>query len=280
MITHAHVRGMRTASLLVLLAASAGRAAAQAPPSSAPWNFSAGVGAIVAPTHAGSDEVRVLPFPLVQVTYRDRAYLGPSASGLGAALGVRLVHTPRMGVAAEVGMMENRPADRADVLAGTTSRDVLGTVGMSFSYRVGPIESTLSATHGLNDGSGLLGRARLGVTHMLGQRLIASLDGSASFATARQMRREFGVTASESLRRIALIAAGDPRLRPDEGRAYSPDGGLTQIGTSLSLTYLLSQHFALFGFGGADRLSDEAAASPLVRERAQFSGGLGMMWRP
>ena len=271
---------LRATLIPILLVTTTAALRAQAPPPGPAWQVSAGVGALVAPTHVGSDELRVLPFPIVAVTYRDRVYLGPSASGLGGGLGVRLVHTQRMDVAAEVGMLENRPADRSDVLAGTANRDVLGSVGASLSYRAGPVESTLSVTQGINDNGGLVGRARVGYTRMLGQRLIASLDGSASFANARQMRREFGVTESESIRRMALIAAGDPRLRPDEGRSYRPGADLTQIGTSMSLTYVLTQQVAVFGFGGADRLSDEAAASPLVRERAQFSGGLGLIWRP
>jgi outer membrane scaffolding protein for murein synthesis (MipA/OmpV family) len=33
------------------------------------------------------------------------------------------------------------------------------------------------------------------------------------------------------------------------------------------------------GFAGVERLSNEAAASPLVRRREQFAGGLGLGFR-
>jgi hypothetical protein len=40
--------------------------------------------------------------------------------------------------------------------------------------------------------------------------------------------------------------------------------------------YLLNRRWSLVGFGGLDPLSDGATASPLVRRREQFSGGLGL----
>jgi outer membrane scaffolding protein for murein synthesis (MipA/OmpV family) len=131
----------------------------------------------------------------------------------------------------------------------------------------------------MNDGAGLLGSARLAFTQALGSRVIATAGVGATFANARQMRWDFGVTQAEASRRQALIAAGDDRLRADEGSAYEPKGGLRNLGASLSLVFLVSRHWALVGFGGADRLSDEAAASPLVRRREQYSGGLGLSYR-
>jgi outer membrane scaffolding protein for murein synthesis (MipA/OmpV family) len=94
------------------------------------------------------------------------------------------------------------------------------------------------------------------------------------------MRREFGVTELEATRRQALIAAGDDRLDPDDGLSYRPDGGLRHVGASLSIMYPMSQRWSLIGFGGVDRLSNEAAAdSPLVRRREQFTAGLGLGYR-
>jgi len=43
--------------------------------------------------------------------------------------------------------------------------------------------------------------------------------------------------------------------------------------------YPVSQRWSVIGFGGVDRLSDEAADSPLVRRREQFMGGVGLGFR-
>jgi outer membrane protein len=92
------------------------------------------------------------------------------------------------------------------------------------------------------------------------------------------MRREFGVTQAEAARRQALIDAGDDRLEADEGVAYRPHGGLRHIRASLSLGYPLSTRWSVIGFGVLDRLIGQAAGSPLVRDKEQFAGALGVAY--
>jgi outer membrane scaffolding protein for murein synthesis (MipA/OmpV family) len=206
------------------------------------------------------------------------SYLAPSTTGFGIALGAYALRTPRLSLAGEVGVQDSRPASRTDALAGTDDRDRVATVGASLGYRAGPAEARVGVSRGLNDGAGFLGTARFALTRPFG-RLIATAGVGATFADGRQMRREFGVTELEATRRQALIAAGDDRLDPDDGLAYRPEGGLRHVGASLSLMYPVSHRWSVIGFGGVDRLSDEAADSPLVHRREQFMGGLGLGYR-
>ena len=75
---------MRTTIIAgLILALAAARLEAQAAPVSPAWDITLGGGAIVVPSYAGSKERQVFPFPLAKVVYRDRAYVGPSASGMG-----------------------------------------------------------------------------------------------------------------------------------------------------------------------------------------------------
>lgn len=253
--------------------------AAQAPQAPPSWEVSLGAGVLASPSYPGAEEYRIVPFPLTQVSYRGRVYLGPSSTGTGLGLGAYAIRTERFGVAAEVGVLDNRPASRADALAGMDDRDLVATAGMSMSYRWSGFQGVLSVTQGLNDGAGLLGTASLSYGLRVASRLSATAGVGATFANARQMRWDFGVTGAEAARRQALIAAGDDRLEDDEGAPYRPEAGLRQVGASLSLMYAVSSHWALLGFGGLDWLSDEAAASPLVRRREQWSGGLGLGYR-
>ncbi len=269
---------MRIMLLAVLALALRTELRAQQPSSAPIWNLTAGAAGVVFPKYPGSDEYRVLPFPLVQASYRDRVYLGPSTTGLGFALGAYPVRTSRFGLAVELGGQDSRPASRADALAGLEDRDGVGTAGASLSYRHGAIEGAVGVVRGLNDGAGLLGSARISVSRMLGRVLVSAGTGVV-VTDAKQLRREFGVTEAEASRRRALIAAGDDRLDPDEGVAYRPEGGLRHVGASLSLMYLLGPRWSLIGFGGVERLGDEAAASPLVRRREQVSGGAGLGYR-
>jgi outer membrane scaffolding protein for murein synthesis (MipA/OmpV family) len=252
--------------------------AAQEPSRPAAWSGTLGAAVLIFPQYLGSDEYRVIPLPIPQVTFRDRIFVGPSTTGVGGGLGVYAIRSRRFDLAVEAGVQESRSESRADALAGTDDRDVGGTVGASASYRAGLLEAAVGVATGLNDKAGLLGTVRLSVSRPLG-RVIATAGISAAFADARQMRRDFGVTEVEANRRQALIEAGDERLRPTDGSAYRPDAGLRQVGASVSLVYLLSARWSLVGFGGVDRLSDEAAASPLVRQRDQVAGGVGLGYR-
>lgn len=216
---------------------------------------------------------------MTQVTYRGRLYLGPSSAGNGAAIGAHLVRAGGLTLSAEVGFLQDRPADRADALVGMDDRDFVATASGTVSYTLGSFELAGSVSRGMNDGAGLVGATRLSFTQPVGSRLITTVGVGATFADARQMRWDFGVTRDEAERRQALIDAGDDRLDPDEGGAFRPDAGLRQLGASLSVVYLLSAHWGLIGFGGVDRLSHEAAQSPLVRQREQVSGGLGLAYR-
>jgi outer membrane scaffolding protein for murein synthesis (MipA/OmpV family) len=270
---------VRSTLIGVLAIALSDELAAQQRPASSPAAATIGAAAVIVPEYPGSDQYRVLPFPMAQVALGSHSsYLAPSTTGLGIALGAYALRTPRLSLAGEVGVQDSRPASRVEALAGTDDRDRVATVGASLGYRAGPAEARVGVSQGLNDDAGFLGSARVAFTRPFG-RLIATAGVGATFADGRQMRREFGVTELEASRRQALIDTGDDRLDFDDGLAYSPDGGLRHVGASLSLMYPVSQRWSLIGFGGVDRLSDEAADSPLVRRREQFMGGLGLGFR-
>jgi outer membrane scaffolding protein for murein synthesis (MipA/OmpV family) len=273
------IRMRRTLAAVIIVSLVSAELAAQEPPPASDWNVSLGAGALASPSYPGADEYRIIPFPLTQVAYRNRVFLGPSTTGTGFGIGAYALRTQQVGLAAEVGFLNDRPASRADALAGMDDRDFVATASVSLSYRLNAFEGTLGATQGLNDDAGLLGGMRISYSQRVGGRFIASAGLGATFANARQMRWDFGVTSAEASRRQALIAAGDDRLDADDGSPYDPDGGLRHLGASLSLVYILSPRWSLMGFGGVDRLSDEAATSPLVRRREQFSGGIGLGYR-
>lgn len=239
------------------------------------WSVTTGAGVLVAPEYPGADEYRVLPLPLTQVAYRDRLYLGPSRSALASALGAYVIRNPRLGLALELGAQPNRRAARADALAGMEDRDWVGSAGASLSYKLGSFEALMSVTQGFNDGAGTLGSTGVSFTHAIG-RLMSTANIGMTFADAKQMRRDFGVTPTEASRRQGLIDAGDPRLSPDEGTAYQPGGGLRNVSGALSLVYVLSKRWSLMSFGGVDGLSVEAQDSPLVRRRDQYWGIAGL----
>lgn len=252
---------------------------AQGDRSTSAWNISLGGGVIVAPRYVGSDEFRTLPMPMMIVTYRNRLFLGPTSDGLGGGLGAHVIRTRRIGLTAELGIQDGRPAERSDALLGTDDRDPLGTLGAAFTVAAGAVRGTVAAAHGLNDGSGWMGTARATVTRPLSRRLYATVEGSAAFADARQLRRDFGISQTEAARRQTLIDAGDRRLGPNDAGVFRPGGGPWNVGASASLMYAMSPRWAVLGMGGLRWLREEVADSPVVRRPRQPWGGLSVMWR-
>jgi len=242
------------------------------------WRIMSGAAVLVFPEYAGSDEYRATPFPITEITYRNRLYLGPGRNGLAAALGAYAIRRPQFDVAIEVGAQSDRQASRADALAGMDDRDWVGAAAATMRYRAGPLEGSMGVVRGFNDGSGTLGNTTLSLSRPVG-RLIPTVGLGATFADAKQMRRDFGVTPAEAGRRQSLIDAGDPRLGPDEGSSFQPDGGLHHVSGTLSLIYVLSRRWAIMSIGGVDGLSGKAQDSPIVRRREQYWGISGLAYQ-
>lgn len=86
-----------------------------------------------------------------------------------------------------------------------------------------------------------------------------------ALGTASYMRRNFGITPEESLMNGYLAA-------------YRPSGGLKSAGLASALEYTWSEQWSTTLFARYDRLTREAANSPLVRtigQRDQFTVGIG-----
>jgi hypothetical protein len=160
---------MRSTLIGVLAIALSDELAAQQRPASSPPAATIGAAAVIVPEYPGSEEYRVLPFPMAQVAIGSHnSYLAPSTTGLAIALGAYALRTPRLSLAGELGVMDNRPASRADALAGTEDRDRVATVGASLGYRAGPADARVGVSRGLNDAAGFLGTARLAFTRPFG----------------------------------------------------------------------------------------------------------------
>jgi outer membrane protein len=96
---------------------------------------------------------------------------------------------------------------------------------------------------------------------------VFSIGPRARFADGDFHDAYFGVTPA------VAAATGLP--------AFNPDGGLYAAGIWAGLTYMLSERWGIYGYGGYDRLVGDAAHSPIVRQfgsRDQFSAGLGFFF--
>lgn len=282
---------MRVGISLLILGCIVGSLTAQEPGSNTPpesaaagarepgpptFTLTLGAGVFAGPKYTGSDEMRVLPLPIIGVDYKNRIFLGATSSGVGAGIGVNVIKSKHLTLTAGLGGSESRPEDRADALAGMDDRRLGFSAVTGLNYQTGPLSAGFVFSAGLRDNAGLIGTGTLGLTLPVTPRTFLSLGGNITVANRDAMFFEFGITPVEAQRRSDLITAGDSRLRPSDGSAYSPGAGVRDMGATTSLAYLLSPRWSLFGFGGVTRLSDEAARSSLVRRRTGWMTGAGI----
>jgi outer membrane protein len=288
---HAH-RASPFAALLTLaaLGATAGTARAQSQPparsgdavtSTAPrqrLTGFAGVAVVALPRYAGSDEYRVRPVPIGQLEYKGRVYVGGSQTTLGPALGAYVVRTPSLTWDVSVSGAESRPESRGDALAGMGKRSGASFVTTGLAYRLGVVTATAGGALGLGKDEGSFGTLGLGTELPVAPRWVAGVSTGVTFADARSMAFDFGVTREQSAARRTLLAAGDPRLRGIDVAAYAPGAGLKDVRGGVSLAYLLTPRSRVVLFAQGSRLSDEAARSPLVRARTGAMTGAAIGW--
>jgi outer membrane protein len=99
-------------------------------------------------------------------------------------------------------------------------------------------------------------------------QLLVTAGPRLRWASGGYTRSYFGVSTAEAL------ATGLA--------AYRPDGGIHAYGAVVSAHVHVTDAIGIYSYGGYDRLTSDAARSPIVRsigDRDQFSFGVGMSYR-
>jgi para-nitrobenzyl esterase len=242
------------------------------------WSGFVALGALATPAYPGSDETRGTPLPMAEVTWRQTLFASVATTGRALAVGWHAYNEGAWRVTGVLGLADRRNTDQADALAGMDDRGFGANAGVVIGRRSGLISQTLTVNRGLDDGAGL--SATLGAAVFLPFSLRSALTVSATgtLADAREMRYDYGETADQATRRQVLIGGGDPRLRPRDGVAFSPSGGMQSVGVNVAYLRSIVEGWALVGLASYQRLLGPGTSSPLVRSTSQFTTGLGLGW--
>ncbi len=249
----------RTAVLPVLAAALAVALAAPAqaqPTAPSAWRVTVGPGFIVGPRYVGSDDIRVLPIPALDIR-RDNLFLN-GRDGLG----VDLLRDPgglRAGVAvfARFGRKEK---DDPVALAGLGDIDPVPQLRAFAAHRLGRVRISAQIARDLGGSRGTTLDLDASASTALSDRVILSGGPQLSFGDARFTRAFFGITATQA-------TAG--RRTP-----YAVGSGLFQAGVGASLIVKLDDRWSMTAISSVARLTGAFARSPVVTDRTQKSGGL------
>ena len=242
------------------------------------WSGNIGMSTAVMPTYLGSNRYIVRAFPILSLEYKNRAYLGGSVAGTGAGAGVYLVRNSAFSWATEISGAPERLESKGDGLAGMGKRGAATYAATSVSYNLGAITTGAAVAIGLGSDEGSTGSINASTKKVFGSRWIAGLSTGATFANSENMAYDFGVSPEQATRRQGLIDAGDSRLSLSDAGAHDPKAGLKQMQVSTSLGYLLSDRTTAMFFASGTRLGQQAADSPLTRQRNGVVAGMGIAY--
>jgi outer membrane scaffolding protein for murein synthesis (MipA/OmpV family) len=260
---------------LLLLLSISGPAIAQTPSPLQEWQYSGGiilsrlfepdapeyrrivgVGAEVSPIYTGARADRVQGGPVVNITYRDIAYIS-TGDGLGYNF-LRGDHY-QIGVALayDLGRNEQQDLNNLRGLGDIGAAPVAKIYGTWVLARKFPLILRVDARQFMGGAQGLVGDASAYMPLPGSSKTFVMFAGpSISFATHHYLQTLYGVSASQA------AASGHP--------AYDlAHGGTSSAGVGFSATKFITNHWLLNLDAAISQIRGSAAASPLVEEWTQ-----------
>jgi outer membrane protein len=248
---------------LALVALSPDRAAAQ-PQDGDDWQVIVGAGVLVMPDYEGSDDLRVMPFPILALDYKNIVSIRGPQVQLSIA-DVKIAGDVRLRFGPSARYRQGRDEDDNSDLLGLG--DVDGSVEVGGFARVDANRWWLQLSGGKDviDGhDGVVAEIEAGVRFDQSDALSAQVRGTASWADSKYMRSNFGIDAAQA------AASGLSR--------FSPDAGPKDVGAAIGLNYRLGSRWSIGGDAGYRRLLGDAADSPIVSKRGSANQLQGLLY--
>jgi outer membrane scaffolding protein for murein synthesis (MipA/OmpV family) len=213
------------------------------------WDVAIGGGALYGPTYEGADSLRPSPIPYFDFEWNDRLSLS-SDDGLHFAF-VDWQHLS-FGFAGNA-KLPRKPSD-------DSALHRLGRVGLSLEaggyidYNPPGFDISLEVRHDIAGGhGGTVAEFNVRGQLPIGQSFVMEFGPNVNWASKNYMQSYFGITPSQSLK--------------SGFKKFSPNGGLKDVGFTVSGAYLFDQHWRLLLEANYARLMDNVADSPLIREK-------------
>ncbi|OYX05985.1 MAG: hypothetical protein B7Z12_01890 [Caulobacter vibrioides] len=250
---------LRTLAALSLLAlgalAIATSAAAQ---SRAPDRAVVGIAAVYAPAYQGADDYRLMPFPVIDVTYG--RFFASGRKGLGYTV----LDGPQVKVSAGATYVPGYR--RRDAPVGVGRLDGGAGLRVAADMRLGEVLATVSATKVVSgDVDGALVDASLAYPIRVSERLSLTPSVSATWADSQYNRAYFGISAAQA------AASKLP--------VYRPGGGVKDVSMSLNANYRLNDKVSVGATASLSRLTGDARNSPIVVDPTQPSAVVSVAYR-
>jgi outer membrane scaffolding protein for murein synthesis (MipA/OmpV family) len=238
-----------------------GIARAAEPQADSDWKISIGPGMYVFPKFPGSSQLQVLPFPVQDISWKDRVFSqGPDVLGVNA-LSAENYH---VGASVSFDFQSRKSSDDArlnglpDVHYGPKLR-----LFADYTYWAFTGSATLYQDIG-GTGQGLTAMADFYVSAPLG-KLLVSMGPGLTWANATYTNTFFGVNAQES------AASGLPQ--------YATSSGLRDVHFNVNASYTFTPHWSANVTAVVGRLQRYAAGSPITERRLDLNGMASVLYR-
>jgi len=219
-----------------------------------PWQVALGAGLSTRPQYPGSDDTRLQPLPIFDISYRNRWFLR-SSDGLGAYL----VRGENCWISASVTPDLTRRRETDDTrLRGLGSVHETARAMLKAGYRLGWLSGTVAASSDIaGQRQGTLLDFELDARQALTERLQFEGGIGARWANRQYNSSFFGIDAQQS------AASGLPQ--------YAAGSGFSDLRAFVGASYGIDQHWSASARITAARLVGDDAGSPIT-ERKLFTG--------
>lgn len=219
------------------------------------WRIVLGAAADVAPVFQGARAYRVLGGPVINIRYRDIAFLS-----LGEGLGYNFLRGDHYRVGVALGYdLGRKESDDYSRLRGLGNIGLAPTVKLFGSYVVSkafPMVIQADVRQIIGGADGALGdlEAYLPLPGS-SKKFVMFLGPSITWADHRYLQRDFGVTQTQSL------ASGLP--------IFNVHSGTNSVGLGFSATKFLTKHWIINIDGAISELRGSSSESPVTETHVQ-----------
>jgi outer membrane scaffolding protein for murein synthesis (MipA/OmpV family) len=215
---------------------------------------------------------------LFMAEYDRRFYVGPSRVGVGYGAGVHLVREGGFTWDLGVGIGDSRPESRSPLLAGMGDRRAHLFAGTGLHYRYQDYRAGFTVAHGMLDDSGNRATLTLGRTIPVVPRWSLDLGLHGTYADAKAMNYDFGITPAQAANRAALVAAGDASFTAAQIGPYTAPAGMRDLGGLISLNYRPKPRWVWTVSVNGEILLGGVRNSPLVASNDYRGLGIGFTY--
>lgn len=224
------------------------------------WETVIGGGFVVMPAYEGSHTYRPLPAPEIDIRYYDLAFISS-----GDGIGVNLLHGQNYRAGVAISYDVGRQHDYSSRLAGTgniSPTPEMKLFAEAYFKPFGdalplPIAVTSDVRQAAIGHQGMIGDLGVYMPIAGNKTFDVFIGPSVTFADREYMQSYFGISAAQ--------AAPQSAFAP-----YTAHGGLKDASFGVSADYRFTDHWALHGDLGFERLMDSAGNSPIVEARSQL----------